>query len=92
MNVGLFARATRQTAIPISPSAPNEFFAKGAGISMSFTRDINGVVSGLVLHQNGERAAPKLSASELPPELQEIALDAGTLGDYVGNTGSISSS
>jgi serine-type D-Ala-D-Ala carboxypeptidase/endopeptidase len=84
MNDGLFARATGQSAIPIFPSAPNEFFAKVAGISMSFTRDINGTVSGLVLHQNGDRAAPKLSASELPPELEEIALDPGTVREYVG--------
>jgi serine-type D-Ala-D-Ala carboxypeptidase/endopeptidase len=33
---------------------------------MSFTRDPNGVVSGLVLHQNGDHATPKLSASEIP--------------------------
>jgi serine-type D-Ala-D-Ala carboxypeptidase/endopeptidase len=84
MNDALFARATGQEAIPIFPSAPNEFFARVAGISMSFTRDPNGVVNGLVLHQNGDHAAPKLSASELPPELREIALDAATLGDYVG--------
>jgi hypothetical protein len=34
---------------------------------------------------NGDRAAPKLSASELPSEPNEIELDAATLGDYVGN-------
>ena len=84
MNDGLFARATGQDAIPIFPSASNEFFAKVAGISMSFMRDPNGVVNALVLHQNGDRAAPKLSAAELPPELKEIALDAAALGDYVG--------
>jgi CubicO group peptidase (beta-lactamase class C family) len=84
MNDGLFARATGQDAIPIFPSAPNEFFVKVVQASISFTRDPNGVVAGLVLHQNGDRAAPKLSASELPPELKEIALDAATLGDYVG--------
>ena len=81
---GLFAQATGQPAFPIFPSAPNEFFARVAGISISFTRDANGVVNGLVLHQNGDRAAPKLSASELPPERQAIALDAATLDDYVG--------
>jgi CubicO group peptidase (beta-lactamase class C family) len=84
MNDGLFARATGQGPIALFPSAPNEFFAKVAGISISFTRDANGVVTGLVLHQNGDHAAPKLSASELPPELREIALDAATLGDYAG--------
>jgi hypothetical protein len=40
---------------------------------------------GLVPHQNGDRPAARLSASELPPELQEIALDAAPLGEYVGN-------
>jgi hypothetical protein len=84
VNDGLFAQATGQGPIPIFPSAPNEFFAKVVGASISFTRDPNGVVNGLVLHQNGDRAAPKLSASELPAEPKEIAIDAATLGDYVG--------
>ena len=74
INDGLFAQATGQSAIPIFPSAPNEFFAKVAGISISFTRDPKGVVDGLVLHQNGDRAAPKL----------ENDLDAAMLGDYIG--------
>ena len=77
-------QATGQGPIPIFPSAPNEFFAKAVRASVSFTRDPNGVVTGLVLHQNGDRTAPKLSASELPPEPQEIAFDAATSGDYVG--------
>jgi serine-type D-Ala-D-Ala carboxypeptidase/endopeptidase len=84
MNDELFARATGQGAFPIFPSAPNEFFARIAGISMSFTRDPNGAVNGLVLHQNGDHPARKLSATELPPEPREIALDAATLDDYVG--------
>jgi CubicO group peptidase (beta-lactamase class C family) len=84
MNDELFAQATGQGAFPIFPSAPNEFFAKIAGISISFARDAKGVVNGLVLHQNGNRTASKLSASELPPEPQEIELDAATLRDYVG--------
>lgn len=81
---GLFARGTGQAAIAIFPSAPNEFFARVAGISMSFTRDATGAVAGLVLHQNGDHAAPKVDPSELPPEPVEIALDAATLGDYAG--------
>jgi hypothetical protein len=32
-----------------------------------------GVVNGLVLHHDGDRAASKLSASELPPEPEEIS-------------------
>lgn len=81
---GLYTRATGQSAIPIFPSAPNEFFAKVAGISITFTRDAAGAVNGLVLHQNGDHEAPRLSAAELPPEPKEIARDAATLGDYVG--------
>jgi serine-type D-Ala-D-Ala carboxypeptidase/endopeptidase len=84
MNDGLFARATGQDAFPIFPSAPNEFFAKVAGISISFTRDTGGTVTGLVLHQNGDHAAAKLSRSELPPELRENAFAGATLGDYAG--------
>jgi serine-type D-Ala-D-Ala carboxypeptidase/endopeptidase len=84
MNDGLYARATGQSAIPIFPSAPNEFFAKIAGISITFTRDAAGNVTGLVLHQGGDHPAPKLSASELPPEPKEIEVDAVALGDCVG--------
>ncbi len=81
---GLFAQATGQGAIPIFPSARDEFFARIAGISMSFTRDPKGVVNGLVLHQNGDRVAAKLDAPQPPPEFREIPLDVATLGDYVG--------
>jgi hypothetical protein len=84
-NDGLFAQATGQGPIAIFPSAPDEFFARAVRASASFTRNADGVVNGLVLHQNGDRTAPKLSASELPPEPQEIAFDAATSGgDYVG--------
>jgi D-alanyl-D-alanine-carboxypeptidase/D-alanyl-D-alanine-endopeptidase len=83
-NDGLFVQATGQGSIPIFPSAPNEFFARAVRASATFTRDPTGAVNGLVLHQNGDRSARKLSASELPPELKEIAFDAATSGDYVG--------
>ncbi|MHB8272356.1 MAG: serine hydrolase [Bradyrhizobium sp.] len=81
---GLFAQVAGQGTIPIFPSAPNEFFARAVRASASFTRDVNGAVNGLVLHQNGDHAAAKLSASELPPQPQEIAFDAAASGDYVG--------
>jgi D-alanyl-D-alanine-carboxypeptidase/D-alanyl-D-alanine-endopeptidase len=84
MNDGLLVQATGQGAIAIFPSAPDEFFAKAVQASASFTRDPNGAVDGLVLHQNGDRTARKLSASELPPEFKEIAFDAAASGDYIG--------
>jgi serine-type D-Ala-D-Ala carboxypeptidase/endopeptidase len=67
VNDGLFAQVNGQGQIPVFPSAPNEFFARAVRASASFTRDPNGMVNGLVLHQNGDHAATKLSASELPP-------------------------
>jgi serine-type D-Ala-D-Ala carboxypeptidase/endopeptidase len=84
MKEGLYARATGQAAIPIFPSAPDEFFAKVGGISASFTRDAAGAVTGFVLHQNGDKPAQKLGAAELPPEPKEVELDATALGEYVG--------
>jgi serine-type D-Ala-D-Ala carboxypeptidase/endopeptidase len=80
MNDGLFAQATGQGPIPLYPFAPNAFFAKIAGISITFTRDSNGEVIGLVLHQNGDHAAPKLA----PSGPKAITLDSATLGDYAG--------
>lgn len=59
----LYAQGTGQPALPIYPSAPNEFFAKLVAVSISFTRDEKGAVNGLVLHQNGDHAAPKLAAA-----------------------------
>jgi len=84
MQDGLYARGTGQAAIPIFPSAPNEFFARAGGISATFTREASGAVTGLVLHQNGDHQAPRLAPSELPPEPVEIARDATTLGAYAG--------
>lgn len=78
----LYAQATNQGAFPIFPSAPNEFFAKLSGISISFTRGVDGAVTGLVLHQNGDHAARKSSAAKLPKEPNEVRLDAGLLADY----------
>jgi D-alanyl-D-alanine-carboxypeptidase/D-alanyl-D-alanine-endopeptidase len=59
INDRLYAQATGQGAFPIFPSAPNAFFARVAGISMTFKRNPEGAVDGLVLHQNGDRTAPK---------------------------------
>ncbi len=77
---GLFARATGQGPFALFPSAPDEFFAKVASISISFKRDPKGAVNGLVLHQSGDHVASKLS----PSETKSIPFDAATLGEYVG--------
>jgi CubicO group peptidase (beta-lactamase class C family) len=74
----LYGQATGQGAFAIFASAPDEFFAKDANISITFNRDAAGAVTGLVLHQNGDRAAPRL------PDRPQVTLDAATLGSYVG--------
>jgi D-alanyl-D-alanine-carboxypeptidase/D-alanyl-D-alanine-endopeptidase len=79
-----YAQATGQDAFKIFPSAPNEFFARVTGISMSFTRDAQGSINGLVLHQNGDHTAPKLDVTGTPPEPKETALSPVTLQDYIG--------
>jgi hypothetical protein len=80
----LVTQATGQGPIPISASAPDEFFVKGASISLTFHRDAKGNVDSLVVHQNGDHLAPRVSAAELPPERKQIAIDAATARDYVG--------
>jgi D-alanyl-D-alanine-carboxypeptidase/D-alanyl-D-alanine-endopeptidase len=80
----LFGQATVQAAFPIFPSAKDEFFAKIGEITITFTRDDKGAVSGLVLHQHGDHTAPKLTAAQLPPEAKETALPPETLSEYVG--------
>ena len=81
---GLFTQATGQGAFQIFPYAPDEFFAKVVGISITFRRGPKGEVEELVLHQNGDHLAPKLSAAEIPPEPKQIEMDAAALRDYAG--------
>jgi len=80
----LYAQATGQGAFPIYPSATDAFFATLADIQITFTHDAAGAVTGLVLHQNGDRPARRLTAAELPNQPKAIALDPETLKDYVG--------
>jgi serine-type D-Ala-D-Ala carboxypeptidase/endopeptidase len=73
----LVARAEGQPALPIYASGPNDFFVKIAPIAATFTRDAAGKVTGLVLHQNGDHVAPKVTDTA-------FSVDAKTLRDYVG--------
>jgi hypothetical protein len=71
----LYAQATGQGAFPIFADATDEFFARVADIRIDFTRDASRKVSGLVLHQSGDHAAPKIRA--------EVA-SGDKPNDYVG--------
>lgn len=53
-NGGLQAQATGQSRFPIYAEAKDKFFYKVVNAQLTFTRDANGRVTGLVLHQNGQ--------------------------------------
>jgi hypothetical protein len=74
----LYGQVTGQYAFALFASAPNEFFAKVSAISVSFTRNAKGAVTGLVLHPNGDHTIPRL------PDEPSVAIDAATLGGYAG--------
>jgi CubicO group peptidase (beta-lactamase class C family) len=52
----LFAQLTGQGPAEIFAEKPDEFYYKVVKAELSFTRDAEGVVNGLVLHQNGQNA------------------------------------
>jgi serine-type D-Ala-D-Ala carboxypeptidase/endopeptidase len=81
----LLAQATGQGPFPIFPSAANEFFARVADIRISFSRDAQSRVGGMVLHQNGDHSASKLSAAQIAAATKSIQLDLPVLRDYVGH-------
>ncbi|HEX5313928.1 MAG TPA: serine hydrolase [Gammaproteobacteria bacterium] len=83
----LYARATGQGAFPIFPSAKDEFFARMSGIRISFERNAQGKIAGLVLHQNGDRRAPRISAAQAAAAATStpiVTLPAATLREYAG--------
>jgi serine-type D-Ala-D-Ala carboxypeptidase/endopeptidase len=81
----LYAQATGQGAFPIYASEANEFFAKVAPISITFKRDGDGTIKGLVLHQNGDRDAPRLVRNKKPTDTANRGADnIAALADYAG--------
>ncbi|MCA1408091.1 MerR family transcriptional regulator [Ensifer sp. IC3342] len=61
---GLTAQLTGQPAIQIYAEGEDRFFYKVVPAQLSFVRDGEGRVTGLVLHQNGyEQPAPRLEAT-----------------------------
>jgi serine-type D-Ala-D-Ala carboxypeptidase/endopeptidase len=82
----LITQATGQAPIPIFASAPNEFFVQVADIALSFQRDSNGKVTGLILHQHGDHPAPRITeavAAKVEGVTQANLPDA-VLQEYVG--------
>jgi len=57
----LFVRMTGQSALEIFPQSETDFFLKVVDAQISFAKDGQGAVTGLILHQNGvDQQARKL--------------------------------
>ena len=56
----LFVQATGQAKNAIYMQSENEFYFKVVDAQISFVRNKNGVITGLVLHQNGDHIADKI--------------------------------
>lgn len=67
----LFARLTGQVELEIFPEGIDRFFYKAVPAQLTFTRNENGEVSGLVLHQDGyEQGASRVEES-IVTEMEE---------------------
>ena len=79
----LFAQLTGQERLPVYPESPLEFYYKAVDARLSFVRGPDQKVVRLVLHQNGDHEARRLS-DYTPPAHIEVAVDARILARYAG--------
>jgi Uncharacterized protein conserved in bacteria len=57
----LYFKPTGRPTFRVWPETETDFFVKEVDVQITFTKDANGAISGLVVHQNGEdRAARRL--------------------------------
>jgi uncharacterized protein YneR len=81
----LMSQATGQGKVEVFPRTETEFFLKEVDAQITFVKGKDGKVTGLVLHQNGDHQAKKIS--DVPPkERRAVKVDpkmyAGYVGDY----------
>ena len=79
----LTGQATGQPRIGLTARSETEFQVRGVDASLTFVKDKDGKVTQLVLHQNGDHDAQKIS-SEVPKDRVAIKLDPKILSAYVG--------
>lgn len=79
----LFAQLTGQEKFPVYAESESKFFFKVVNAQLSFPRGEDGRVDHLILHQNGDRKAQRLTDYK-PPMHSEIKVDPQILADYVG--------
>jgi serine-type D-Ala-D-Ala carboxypeptidase/endopeptidase len=68
----LYAQALGEDPIPLFPQSPDEFFTRIDGFHLIFNRQADGSISDLILRQNGDRVAAKLSGEEARSALSKF--------------------
>ena len=79
----LTGQATGQPRLGLTARSETDFQVSGVEASLTFVKDKDGKVTQLVLHQNGDHEAQKISG-EVPKDRVAIKLDPKILGAYVG--------
>lgn len=79
----LFAQLTGQEKYPVYAESDSKFYFKVVDAQLSFPRGADGTVDHLILHQNGDRKAKRLTDYK-PTERKEVKVDAKVLAQYVG--------
>ena len=79
----LTAQATGQPSIKLTATSTNDFRAATVDASLTFVKDKEGKVTQLVLHQNGDHEAAKIS-STVPKDRVAITLTPKILDAYTG--------
>ena len=80
----LMSQATGQGKVEVFPRSETEFFVKEVDARISFVKGSDGKVSHLVLHQNGDHEAKKIS-NQPPKERVTIKVNPRIYAAYVGD-------
>ena len=80
----LISQATGQGKVEVFPKSETEFFVKEADARISFVKGPDGKVTHLVLHQNGDREAKKIS-HQPPKERAAVKVDPKIYAAYTGD-------
>jgi CubicO group peptidase (beta-lactamase class C family) len=81
-------QGTGQEAIEIFPESDHDFFAKVIDAQVTFVTDSQGHATELILHQHGDRHAPRVEgdAAALAPKIhKEIHINPTIFDAYVGS-------
>jgi CubicO group peptidase (beta-lactamase class C family) len=80
----LTGQATGQPPLAMFPESDVDFFARALDAQLTFQKDGNGKVTGVVLHQNGrDTFGPRISSEVV--ERTAVPVDAKILKRYVGD-------